>query len=113
MNNTRFSILLAAFALLIGCKAKEQPEDETPSYSATYQSVEVKSGATITGSVTWKGESTAPKSLDIQKDQDACGSSHSNPSDPGTAKGMKGVVVYLEDIHSGKAYGSDIPAHAT
>jgi plastocyanin len=113
MNKTRFSILLAAFTLIIGCKAKEQSEDETPSYSSQYQVVEVKNGATITGAVVWHAESLPAKAIEIQKDQDACGLSHPNPSDYGIGEGMKGVLIYLEDIHSGKAFGSDIATHGT
>jgi plastocyanin len=71
---------------------------------SNYHEIEVKDGGSIAGRVTYNGAKPAADPVIVQKDQDACGVWHPNPSNPGSGDGIAGVVVYLDTITEGKPF---------
>ena len=72
---------------------------------AEYQVIEVTNGGTIKGVATWKGEIPKVPPLKVFADMDTCGEKEDSPVlliDPKT-KGIRLVLVYLEDVQKGKA----------
>ena len=103
----RISILLAFLLVLqlASCKTQEKVEEESGPTVSGYQVVQVANGGSITGTVTLSAPVPASE-ITIQKDEDACGSSHANPVLPGNAQGVKGAIVFLDHITSGKAFAT-------
>jgi plastocyanin len=82
---------------LISC-AKQGPPP------SNYKEMDVSNGGTISGIVRWNGAKPTTTSIIVEKDQDACGTSHPNASRPGNGEGVAGVIVYLDSMTSGKAF---------
>lgn len=94
---------LALSLTLISCNAKEKIQEESGPLTSAYQVVTVTNGGSITGTVKATGPTTALPII-VQKDQDACGTSHPNPSAVAGSTGVSGALVYLERVPSGKAF---------
>jgi plastocyanin len=76
--------------------------------SAAYEVIEVQEGGTLSGMVAFSGADPEPQTYTIDKNADVCGGSQAIDF-VSVADGMLAdVVVYLEDIQSGKAY-NDAP----
>lgn len=75
-----------------------------------YKTVEVASGGSISGMARFDGKAPDPKRILITKDHDVCGKGErliEEVSLSATAKsGLLNVVVYLEGIKEGKAWGN-------
>jgi len=72
----------------------------------TVQDGGVQNGGTVSGRVTFNGTAPTPETLVVDQDQEACGGDR--PSQElvvGADGGIQNVVVAIEDIESGKAWG--------
>lgn len=72
---------------------------------AEYQVIDVKNGGTIKGTATWKGDVPKAEPLKVNADTGFCGQtapSRALQVDP-ASKGVRFVLVYLENISQGKA----------
>ena len=72
---------------------------------AKYEVMEVKNGATIKGAVTWKGKIPQFEPLKVNADRSFCGKTSPQRAlqvDTKT-KGLRFVLVYLEEVPKGKA----------
>lgn len=72
---------------------------------AEYEVIEVKDGGTVKGTATWKGDLPKMPPLKVFADMDFCGEMIETDVlqiDP-ASKGVKNVLVYLENIDKGKA----------
>lgn len=72
---------------------------------AEYQATDVKNGGTIKGTATWKGDIPKAEPLKVNADTSFCGKtapSHALQVDP-ASKGVRFVLVYLENVTQGKA----------
>jgi hypothetical protein len=70
-----------------------------------YQVIDVSNGGTIKGVAIWKGKIPTIPPLAVKADLDTCGETSPSPVlkvDPKT-KGLQNVLVYLEQVESGKA----------
>jgi hypothetical protein len=71
--------------------------------AAQYSEAPVTNGGTIKGRITYNGKAPAPKKISITKDPKICGASRDDDTFViGSGGGVKNVVVYLQDIKSGK-----------
>jgi hypothetical protein len=104
-RTSHVGLLLMAFTLLVGgCKKKVEVETgENSEIGPGYHVIEVKNGGELTGVVSFSGDRAA-NSIEVQKDQDACGTGHANPSVPGSGTGLGGAIVYLDGIAEGKSF---------
>jgi hypothetical protein len=71
---------------------------------ADYQVVDVKGGGAIKGTATWKGDVPKLDPLKVNSDTSVCGATTPSPAlrvDAAT-KGVKFVLVYLENVTQGK-----------
>lgn len=76
-----------------------------PGVAAEYEVVEVELGGTIKGVASWKGEIPTLPPIALNADPDFCGVTAPSPAlevDPKT-KGVRFVLVYLENVEKGKA----------
>lgn len=72
---------------------------------ARYEVIDVKQGATIKGVVTWKGDIPEFEPLKVNSNRNVCGKTAPQRAlqvDPGS-KGLRFVLVYLEEVPKGKA----------
>lgn len=96
---------------LLSCSKKEQGESAGDDFQLTpgYKVVSLSNGATLSGKVMIDSLDTYLSRLAIQRDQEVCGTSHPNPSGPGTLGGIKGCIVWLEGVKQGKdfSYNAD------
>lgn len=70
-----------------------------------YQVIDVSNGGTITGTATWNGEIPELPPTEVQADTEFCGEdvpSQALQVNP-TNKGVRNVLVYLEQVEKGKA----------
>lgn len=76
-----------------------------------YEVLDVQDGGSIEGAVTLTGTPRPPRKLLITKDPEVCGSGERVTEDVGVTDGggLRNVVVYLEGIEQGKAWG-DTPS---
>lgn len=95
------SIRYAAISLLLlaGCSTNKHKVME----SLRYKAVTVANGGSIEGTVRFDGTLPQATAVIVEKDQDACGTSHPNPAYPG-AGGISGAIVYLDKIAEGKPF---------
>lgn len=92
-------VCLAAYGVQ-SCRSRSN--DAAPSVGSGYHAIVVQNGGTITGVVAIDGAIPDVPRLEINHDNDACGTSHASPRlECGSAGGMKFAVVYLEDIKEG------------
>ncbi len=78
------------------------------SQAASYTAVEVKDGGSVSGKVTFSGTDPAPKVYAITKDQDVCGTGDREIDFVKVNNGaLTDVVVYLDKVKKGKAFGTD------
>jgi len=72
-------------------------------HAHAYQAVDVVRGGTITGRITFKGTSPAPKTIAVTKDAEACGREKTVTSlVVGADQGIQNVVVRIADITRGR-----------
>ena len=73
-----------------------------------YQETEVTNGGTITGTVALEGDAPAPLRLLITKDAEVCGLGYREriEYDVNGAGALRGVVVYLEEVATGKPWSA-------
>ena len=96
MNEGRYLSLFVLFALiLLSCGRGSGPQ-------LNYRVIAVTNGGSIDGAVTFDGVKPAADPIIVQKDQDVCGESHPNPTNPGNGLGIAGAIVYLDTITAGK-----------
>jgi hypothetical protein len=71
---------------------------------AEYQTIDVKNGGTIKGTATWKGEVPNLDPIKVNADTNVCGKTTSSPAlqIDSASKGVKFVLVYLENVTQGK-----------
>jgi plastocyanin len=100
----RYLLLFSALVLSACARQSVAPSN--------YHEIDVKNGGSISGRVTYNGTMPAVNSVIVDKDQDACGMSHPNPSNPGHGPGIAGAIVYLDTITAGKSF-SDFSPSAT
>jgi hypothetical protein len=100
--SNRFCVLLTVLAQVIwilGFVSDTQAE---------YEVIEVSDGCTISGSVNFVGTVPEPDMLVVDKDLHTCGMT-TRPSGKliidGNTRGIKNVVVYIENITRGKKFG--------
>lgn len=79
-----------------------------PSAGWAYEVVEVQGGGSIKGTVTFAGIPPSPRKLLLTKDPDVCGTGERVIDDVSVTEGggLRNVVVYLEGIEQGKAWGN-------
>ena len=71
--------------------------------AAQYSEAPVSNGGTIKGKITYNGKAPAAKKITITKDPKVCGSTREEDTFViASGGGVKNVVVYLQDIKSGK-----------
>jgi hypothetical protein len=77
--------------------------------AAAYTEAPVANGGTIKGKITYNGKPPAPKKITITKDPKVCGTSRDDDTFTVSSDGgVKDVVVYLQDIQSGKKISADM-----
>ncbi len=76
--------------------------------AAAYQEVKVERGGTITGTARVSGTPPPPQHHEVTRDAEVCGKDPktSDALQVSAGKGVRNVVVYLEGIMQGKAFGS-------
>ncbi|MGH9201786.1 MAG: carboxypeptidase regulatory-like domain-containing protein [Vicinamibacterales bacterium] len=118
----RISILIALGAiltfLLVACggggaqptspPVPTQPSAATPPPAAEgYQGGAVSNGGTIAGTVTYSGAVMAPETVEVDKDQEVCGTSIEVAKvETDASGGLANAVVRITDIQSGKPLDS-------
>lgn len=74
--------------------------------SAAYKEVSVSDGGTITGTISFAGKDQSPKTYTISKDNDVCGTGKRSIDYVRIENGnLLDVIVYLEKVKEGKAFG--------
>lgn len=74
--------------------------------AADYTVAAVSNGGTIKGRITYNGKAPAPRKVTVTRDAKVCGDTHVDDAfQLGNGGGVRNVVVYLADIHAGKAWG--------
>ena len=77
--------------------------------AAQYTPAPVANGGSIKGKITYNGKPPPPKKITITKDPKICGASRDDDTFVIAADGgVKNVVVYLQDIKSGKPMDGDM-----
>lgn len=97
MNKISWSALAAGCLLISGVAAAQ---------GYTVQDGGVQNGGAISGRVTFNGTPPAPAMLTVDQDVEACGGDR--PSQEllvGADGGIQNVVIAIEDVGSGKAWG--------
>jgi plastocyanin len=102
---SKYFLALSLSLLLISCNAREKVQEENGPLTSGYQVATVTNGGSIKGIVKATAPTTAT-SIEVQKDQDACGMSHPNPGAVLGSAGVSGAIVYLERVASGKAFAA-------
>jgi plastocyanin len=102
-------LTLAVSLTVISCSKKEQDEPIGDEFQLAggYKVVSLSNGGTVSGKVTLDSTDTYLSRLAIQRDQEVCGTSHPNPSDPGKSGGVTGCIVWLDGIKQGKDFAYD------
>ncbi|MDP4200715.1 MAG: carboxypeptidase regulatory-like domain-containing protein [Bacteroidota bacterium] len=88
--------------LLVSCGRRTPPP-------SNYREIDVKDGGSISGTVRYAGAKPPADPIIIEKDQDACGTSHPNTSNPGPGESISGAIVYLDSIARGKSFAGMSP----
>lgn len=72
--------------------------------AAAYQEVAVTDGGTITGTVKFGGSAPKGETIEVTKDQEACGKTAASEAliVNAQSKGLKNAVVFLEKVEKGK-----------
>lgn len=71
-----------------------------------YEAVAVSGGGSVAGTVSFKGEAPAPRSVAITKDNQVCGTGNREIVDVNVRDGkLAGVVVYVAKLDKGKPWG--------
>lgn len=81
--------------------------------AAQYESGEVTDGAVLRGRVLFSGPVPEPTRLLITKDTEVCGEGYRETREvvADGGGGLSGVVVFLQDVESGKAWATEGVAH--
>ena len=93
--------LLPLFAVLLFAACAKPGAPPT-----NYKEIEVTNGGTISGTVKFNGPKPPANSIIVEKDQDACGTSHPNTSAPGLGDGIANAIVYLDTVMTGRPFGA-------
>ena len=75
-----------------------------PSMTHAYEVADVRDGATIQGTVTFSGTPPEPLKFDVEKNPEVCGDQRSLVKVEAHNGMLKGAVVILEGIESGKPF---------
>jgi carboxypeptidase family protein len=75
--------------------------------SGAYEVTAVQNGGNLTGKIVFSGSDPAPQPFSIDKDTDVCGSSQEIDYVRVSDGKLADVIVYLEDIKSGKDYSDE------
>ncbi|MEI8133979.1 MAG: hypothetical protein WCH46_02730 [bacterium] len=102
MNKDSPFFFLLCLTVLISCSKKQ--DDASGEVSAGYKVVQVTNGGSIHGRVTLNGALVGLEKIEIQKDQDVCGGTHTNPALPGASGGVANCIIGIEKITAGKDF---------
>jgi plastocyanin len=85
-----------------GCSKKQQDDDAV--YSSSYKVIAVTNGGAIKGTVKTAANGKYLMSIETQKDQDVCGTSHRNPGIPNPDGTVPNCIIGIEHITEGKDF---------
>ena len=94
------SAFFVVIFLLSSCSKKQEAQEEI--YSSSYKVISVTNGGTIKGTVKTDPAQKYIASIETQKDQDVCGTSHANTSIQNENETIPKSIIYLEIKNSWK-----------
>src|ERR1035437_9909837 len=111
MKVIRVFVVLSTCSIVSVLSSCRQHDNDAGTLPATnYRVIDVKNGGAITGTVRVDGGVPSIPKLEINHDNDACGTEHSSPRLVCGKNGeLKYAVVYLREIHEGTA--NMLPEH--
>ena len=98
----KIRVFFLAVIFLASCSKKQ--EEQEAIYSSGYKVISVTNGGTIKGTVKTDVNQKYLTTIETQKDQDVCGSSHPNPSVPNGNGTVANCIIGLERISEGKDF---------
>jgi plastocyanin len=96
------TLVVLLTALLVRSVNAKSPSD------ATYNTIVVKNGGTVSGVILFEGDAPAVSSVEVTKDRKVCGKDKPSETllvDPKTM-GIQNAVVYLSAVTSGKEWNA-------
>jgi len=99
----KFTLSALLITVLFTSCSKKQEEQEAI-YNSAYKVISVTNGGTIKGMVKTDPTPKYQASIETQKDQDVCGTSHPNQSLPAASGEVPNCVIGLEKISEGKDF---------
>lgn len=97
MNNTLKYLLIATIVFM-----------NWPTMTQAYEVMEVKEGATISGKVMFLGNPPSPLQIEVEKNPEVCGQQRSLVKVETENGLLKGAVIILEGIKSGKPFAEQV-----
>ena len=95
-------VFFLAVICIASCSKKQ--EEQSAAYSSSYKAVAVTNGGTIKGSVKTDANQKYPARIETQKDEDVCGTSHTNLASPNQDGTVPHCIIGIEHITSGKDF---------
>ncbi len=97
-----FVLILVFLTFFCACSKKQEAQEEI--YSSAYKVISITNGGTIKGTIRTDPAQKYLATIETQKDQDVCGTSHANPSMTNANGTVGNCIIGLERITSGKDF---------